>query len=170
MDLNDILATFSPEVRESNSMKGLTALFQTLFEQLQATQEALTKSQEKIKKLEDELIKLRNTPKRPKFHPNGMQPRNRHQEKKNPFDPLTPAMGASLIEKEITEVTVKEMQHPPCSRFKGYHTFSVRDIGLVAKEITYKLEVWQTPNGEMLTADLPEELKGNILVRVLGPS
>ncbi len=53
MNLDGILSTFPPEVRESPSMKGLVILVQTLLEQLQATEEQLTKSQEKIKVLED---------------------------------------------------------------------------------------------------------------------
>ena len=83
MNLDGLLSTFSPEVRESASMKGLVILIQTLLEQLhttqqqlQATQEQLTKAQDKIQILEDELAKLRKTPKRPKFRPNGMQPRD----------------------------------------------------------------------------------------------
>lgn len=71
MNLDGILSTFSPEVRESASMKGMVILIRTLLEQLQATQEQLTKAQEKIKILEDELARLRKTPKRPKFRPNG---------------------------------------------------------------------------------------------------
>lgn len=79
MNLDGILSTFSPEVRQSPSMQGLVVLIKTLLEQLQVTQEQLTKAQEKIKILEDELAKLRKTPKRPKFRPNGMQPRERQQ-------------------------------------------------------------------------------------------
>ena len=91
MIIDKILAMFTPEVRNSDAMRALVALQQTFFEQfqqaqaqlqitqaqLQATQEQLTKSQEKIKVLEDELAKLRKTPKRPKFRPNNMQPRER---------------------------------------------------------------------------------------------
>jgi Transposase IS66 family len=40
-------------------------------------------------------------------------------------------------------------------------TFSIQEIGLVAKEITYKLEVWQSPNGEILRAQLPQEIQGS---------
>jgi hypothetical protein len=79
MNLDGILSTFSPEVRDSASMKGMVVLIQTLLEQLQATQEQLTKAQEKIKTLEDEIAKLRKTPKRPKFRPNEMQPRDRDE-------------------------------------------------------------------------------------------
>ena len=84
--LDKILATFSPEMRESTSMRTLIALTQTFGEQfeitkqqltttqaqlqtaqaqlqtaqaqLQTVQEQLTKSQEKIKDLEEELRRL----------------------------------------------------------------------------------------------------------------
>jgi hypothetical protein len=60
MNIENILATFPPEVRNSDSMRCLVVLMQTLSEQL-------AKSQEKIKALEDELARFRKTPKRPKF-------------------------------------------------------------------------------------------------------
>ena len=52
-------------------------------------------------------------------------------------------------------------------RFKGYQEFTVQDIGLVVKEITYKLEVWQTPDGQVIRAKLPEELNGQHFGRTL---
>ena len=38
--------------------------------------------------------------------------------------------------------------------------FSVQDISLVAKEVLYKLAVWQSPNGDILKGKLPNELQG----------
>jgi type II secretory pathway pseudopilin PulG len=195
MIIDEILAAFPPEVRESTSMRGLVALTKTFAEQfeatklqlmatqsqlqaaqsqlqaaqsqlqaaqtqLQAVQERLTKSQEKIDALEEELRRLRKTPKRPKFRPNGMQPRNRSNDSQSSFDPFIPAVNASLIQKEVSEITIQETQHPEGSRFKGYQTFSVQDVSIISKEITYKLEVWQTPSGEILRAEIPKELKG----------
>ena len=160
MNLDGILSTFSSEVRESASMKGLVVLIQTLFEQLQVTQEQLTKAQEKIKILEDELAKLRKTPKRPKFRPNGMQPRERGKKSRDNTDKIPPSDNASLAKKETSEVIVKPLNIPDGSRFKGYQAFTIQDISLVAKEIIYKLEVWQSPNGDILRGKLPEELKG----------
>jgi hypothetical protein len=161
MNLDGILSTFSPEVRESPSMKGLVILIQTLLEQLQATQEQLTKAQEKIKILEDELAKLRKTPKRPKFRPNGMQPRDRGRGSSGSnSDKTSSSDNSSIAKKEISEVVVKPLNIPDGSRFKGYQTFAIQDISVIAKEIVYKLEVWQSLNGDILRGKLPEELKG----------
>lgn len=142
-------------------MKGLVILIQTLLEQLQATQEQLTKAHEKIKTLEDELAKFRKTPKRPKFRPNGMQPRDRgHSSRGGNSDKISPSDNSSLANKESSEVVVKPHNIPDGSRFKGHQTFTIQDISLIAKEVIYKLEVWQAPNGNILRGKLPEELKG----------
>jgi len=167
MNLDGILSTFSPEVRESSSMKMLVILIQTLLEQLhstqiqlQSTQEQLTKALEKIKILEDEIAKLRKTPKRPKFHPNGMQPRIRGKNPDDKSDKTPPSDNTSLAKKETSEVLIKPLNIPDGSRFKGYQTFEIQDISLIAKEIVYKLEVWQSPSGDILRGKLPDELKG----------
>jgi hypothetical protein len=153
MDLDNILATFPIEVRESPSMKGMVVLIQTLSEQL-------SKSQEKIRVLEEELRRLQKTPKRPKFRPNGMLPRDRSNGSPSSSDPFTPAVSASLVQKEVSAIIIQETHHPEDSRFKGYQTYSIQDVSLVSKEITYKLEVWQAPSGEILRAELPKELDG----------
>ena len=113
MNLEGILSTFSPEVRESASMKGMVILIQTLLEQLQATQEQLTKAQEKIQILEDELRKLRKTPKRPKFRPNGMQPRDRSNSARGgKADKTSSSDYSSLPKRETSEVVVKPSNLP----------------------------------------------------------
>lgn len=167
MNLDGILSTFSSEVRDSPSMKGLVILIQTLLEQLhttqlqlQSTQEQLSKAQEKIKTLEDELAKLRKTPKRPKFRPNNMQPRDRRRGSGGSGGNHASPSDTSLAKKEISEIIVKPYDIPDGSRFKGYQTFQVQDISLVAKELIYKLEVWQSPCGDILRGKLPDELKG----------
>lgn len=71
---------------------------------------------------------------------------------------------ASLFEElnfsAVCIYSVKFLNIPDNSRFKGYQGFTIQDIGLIAKEIAYKLEAWQSPNGNILRGKLPEELTG----------
>ena len=67
---------------------------------------------------------------------------------------------SSLATKEISEITLAPENIPEGSRYKGYQPFTVQEINIIAKEITYKLEVWETPTGDILRAKLPAELKG----------
>lgn len=159
MNLDKIISSFPKDVQESPSMKGLVTLIQTLSEQLQKTQELLTKSEARIKVLEDELAKFRKTPKRPKFHPNNMQARNRNKPLPPEDSPLT--MAKALLKKESLEIKISIPNPPEGSRFKGYQSYSVQEIILGAKETTYKLEIWETPSGEVIRAELPKELKGS---------
>lgn len=165
MIIDHILAKFSPEVRDSDAMKILVALHQTFAEQLQSTQEQLqstqeqlTKALDKIKLLEDEISKLRKTPKRPKFPPNKMQPRERGKGSPKPNTPQ-PMTCSSLAQKESSEIAVPPENLPTGSKYKGYQPFTVQEINLVAKEITYKLEIWETPSGDTLHGKLPAEIQ-----------
>ena len=137
MLIDPILAKFSPDVRNSDAMRVLIALHQTFAEQLQSTQEQLTKALEKIKILEDEIAKLRKTPKRPKFSPNKMQPRQRS--KGSPESNTPPSMAcSSLAQKESSEIAVTPENLPAGSKYRGFQQFTVQEISLIAKEITYK--------------------------------
>jgi hypothetical protein len=167
MIIDNIVAMFPPEIQKSDAMRVVVALIQTLFEQLeltkaqlQSTQEQLTKAQEKIKTLEDEIAKLRKTPKRPKFRSNEMQPRERSSKSKDTRNPIPPIDTASLAKIETSEITISLQNIPEGSRFKGYQTFDIQEINIIAKAITYKLEVWQTTTGEVLRAKIPAELQG----------
>lgn len=165
MLIDPILAKFSPDVRNSDAMRVLIALHQTFAgqlqstqNQLQSTQEQLTKALEKIKILEDEIAKLRKTPKRPKFSPNKMQPRQRS--KKAPGSNIPPSMTcSSLAQKESSEIAVTPENLPAGSKYRGFQPFTVQEISLIAKEITYKLEIWETPSGEVLHGKLPVEMQ-----------
>ncbi len=46
-------------------------------------------------------------------------------------------------------------------RFKGYQTYVVQELEMIPKEITYKLEVWQLPDGSIVRAPLPPEIQGS---------
>ena len=50
---------------------------------------------------------------------------------------------------------------PEGSRFKGYATYSVQELSLTPKDVMYKLEVWQTPDGSVIRAMVPAEVEGS---------
>lgn len=131
MIIDSIVAMFPAEVRNTDAMRAVIALTQTLSEQLeltkiqlratqeqlQATQEQLTKANERIKTLEDELAKFRKTPKKPKFDPNKMQPRERNK-KAAPSEPIIPTNGPSFVKKEVSEIKITVENVPKGSRFR----------------------------------------------------
>jgi len=49
---------------------------------------------------------------------------------------------------------------PPGSRFKGYREVVIQDLKIAPLNTRYRLEVWQTPNGEWLCGELPAHLRG----------
>lgn len=147
--------------KQEEQIQKQEALIQKQQKQIQALTEKVAKLEQENKELKDEINRLRKTPKQPKLRAGGMEPRQRssqnlqkNSEKLDKEPLLTPA------KREYSEVKVAATNVPTGARFKGYQTFIVQDLVLVAKEIAYKLEVWQAPNGQVIRAKLPEELEG----------
>ncbi len=126
-------------------------------EQIQCQAEQINKLEKTIDNLKDEISRLNNTPKRPKLNSNKMEPRKRGNAKNN----CNPNHKNTCVpDKKREEVKIKAKKVPQGSRFKGYSEFKVQDLEITVKEITYKLEVWQAPNGKVIRAQLPKELQG----------
>lgn len=130
--------------------------------QIQAQAEQITAMQKTIEELKDEISRLNNTPKRPKFRSGGMEPRDRSKKNKpaNSSDTGNPAQAQDNPKKEKEEKRIPPDNIPKRSRFKGYQDFTVQEMELLVKETTYKLEVWEAPDGTIHRGKLPEELKG----------
>ena len=101
-------------------------------------------------------------PKRPKFRPGGGDPNSRSgkpghaagEDRSNIANKLTP----QKIEQEIR---IPAIGVPEGSRFKGYQDYSVQELEIIPKDVIYKLEVWQVPDGAIIRAILPQEVQGS---------
>ena len=109
----------------------------------------------------DEIARLKGGPGRPNIKPNskpsGMEqatdpkPPGGHNERRR--------RGSTRAKLTINEERkVKLPAPPPGARFKGYTSFVVQDLVLHPHVIDFKCERWQTADGKVVTAPLPEGL------------
>ena len=64
-------------IQDSPVVQAMAQLIQRQAEQIQRQAEQISKLKKQVNDLKDEISRLNNTPKRPKFHPNKMEPRKR---------------------------------------------------------------------------------------------
>ena len=112
-----------------------------------------------VQELRDEIAKLKNTPKRPKFRPSKAPPQDKNKNKSAPGTHKPPPNAISKKSKE--EVVVKATDIPEGSRFKGYADYSIQELTLTAKDVVYRLEIWQAPDGSIVKAALPAGVEGS---------
>lgn len=125
--------------------------------QLQEQKEQIAVLKINVQELKDELARVKRLPRRPKFRPPGGKPRERSG---LPYK-FCGNMGGELSSTKLQqEIKIAATGVPEGSRFKGYQNYIVQEVEMVVKDITYRLEVWQTPDGRMIHASLPEHIKG----------
>jgi hypothetical protein len=152
-DLSDIPA----DRRAEPWLERLITLFQRQAQTIQKQAEQITDLKRTVQELRDELNRLKKLPKRPIFRPGG-----------GPFDPKKsasqgPSTPVQRTERQKTkeEVLVKVADVPSGARFKGYQTYSIQELMITPKDVTYKLEVWQAPDGTVIRASLPSAIAGS---------
>jgi hypothetical protein len=144
-----------------------TPLIEQLVGLIEALAEANRRQAETIQQLRDEIAVLKGEKPKPKFKPSGMEDQT---------DPDTSGAGTgepkdrragSTKRHKTQELTIHEdcpiapsTALPPGSRFKGYRDFVVQDLKIQPHNTRYRLEVWQTPEGEWLYGELPPTLQG----------
>ena len=129
---------------------------------IQEQAEQIAALKKTIQELRDEITRLNKTSKRPKFRPPGGDSKDRSGKPGN----TSGAGGSNTTNKHARqklqqEVYIPAEGIPKGSRFKGYQTYVVQELEIIPKDITYKLEVWQLPDGTILRAQLPVEVEGS---------
>ena len=163
-----------PSVAESQR----TPLVEQLLGQIEQLLEENRRQAEQIQQLRDEIAVLKGQKAKPTFKPSGMEAeteRNGDDDGSDYSDSAghaasqgQPRKRAGSAKRRKTQaLTIHEtLKVPPQapvpagSRFKGYRDFIVQDLRIAPHNTRYRLEVWQTPEGERLCGALPASLNG----------
>jgi hypothetical protein len=135
---------------------------------IEALAEANQRQAEQIQQWRDEIAILKGEKARPVFKPSGMEGAGQGaaggdeagEEKPRRAGSSKRAKTQALIIHEDCPIAPREAV-PATARFKGYRDFIVQDLHIGAHNTRYRLEVWQTPEGEWLCGELPAPVQGS---------
>ncbi len=134
-----------PEEERTSSVLKLLEKYHLLLEQFQA--------------LKDEIAWLKGLKPKPNIKPSRLEDpsRNGETDKKPNGKRAGSAKRSKTAELEIHETRVVKADNVPTeSIFKGYQDYTVQDIIIRAHNTLFRLETWVTPEGERITAKLPD--------------
>ncbi len=149
-----------PEIAEDKQtplVRGLLGIIEELVGKVRSQEEL-------IGQLKDEIAVLKGEKARPRFKPSGMEEKaGKEEERSEVGDKRRPGSEKRFKTKRLE---IHEEQRlapefiPPGSRFKGCEDYVVQDLQIRPHNTRYRLERWQTPEGECLIAQPPEAVKG----------
>ena len=164
-----------PSIAESQR----TPLVEQLLEQIESLLEKNREQAEHIQQLRDEIAVLKGQKAKAKFKPSGLDTETGPDGDANSDEDGDDSGGAHGTgggkRKRAGSSKRRKTQHlrihetlkvapklpvPAGSRFKGYRDFIVQDLRIEPHNTCYRLEVWQTPDGERLLGELPASLNG----------
>jgi len=114
---------------------------------------------EEIQLLRDEIARLKNQKPRPKIKPSPLEtPPNRGKRKKR----KKRRKKAKTKKMEIHDVvSIKPDNLPDGSKLKDYQEYIVQDLIIGNWNTCYRRQRWQTPSGEYVLGQLPENVAGS---------
>ena len=148
-----------PEIPEAEQTAWVKQLLRVVEELAQRVQQL----EEENGQLKDEIAVLKGEKKRPTFKSSKMdeqagkdsKPRRGRRRRRSNKRKKT-----QQLEIHQEKVVAPGEVVPPGSRFKGYREFVVQDLVIEAYNTRYRLERWKTPDGRVLTGQIPAELGG----------
>jgi hypothetical protein len=114
---------------------------------------------EEIQALRDEIARLKGQKPRPRIRPSKLEGGD---DKNGRSGRGNQGKGSKTKRLKIHKTVVIPPDNiPEGSRFKGYQDYTVQDIRIELQNIRYRLERWETPSGEAIIGQLPDEVKGH---------
>ena len=126
----------------------------------------VTEQERTIAALRDEILRLKGGPGRPNIKanvgPSGMDKATDEPRGKGKRGKSQRRRGSHRDKLAITEERRLEAEEVPAgSRFKGYASYLVQDLVIRPQVTLYRRELWQTPDGRMVVAPLPDGIDGH---------
>ena len=117
---------------------------------------------EHIQRLKDEIARLKGQKPRPRIKPSKLEGGSLDEgEKEVAGQRPGSAKRSKTSALEIHQtVVIRPENLAEGSKFKGYQGYSVQDIVLRPHNTLFRLERWQTPEGDFVIGKLPEEVVG----------
>ena len=114
---------------------------------------------EQIQLLKDEIARLKNQPPRPDIKPSSLEKKKKRRASRK-------KRAGSKKRSKTAELTIHKTEPiepeyiPAGSEFKSYRDFVVQDILIEPLNTRYRLKVYQTPDGDWVSGQLPAYLNG----------
>jgi len=128
-------------------------------EQIQIQQEQIHLLKEQVQGLKDEIARLKGQKPKPNIKPSTLEKGTKEPNKTVKDNGKRPGSDkrSKTQELEVHEtINVPPEIIPEGSQFKGYKDYTIQDIVLKAHNTKYQLEVWKTPDGQVLIGKPPE--------------
>jgi hypothetical protein len=131
-----------------------------LLEILEQQAEAILLLKEQIQQIKDENARLKKQKAKPKIKPSKMpkDPREKNPSGKRPGS--NKKKKTAELKVHETKRVAPELIHSG-SKFKGVKPYTVQGIQIVNHNICYELEQWITPEGKIVSGQLPSEINGH---------
>jgi hypothetical protein len=114
----------------------------------------IQKQSEEIEKLKEEIAKLKGQKGRPKIKPSSLEKpkRSRDEDKRNRNDRSPLGRREAVKETRV----IQPVDLPKGARFKGYKNYTVQELHVQAKEITFRVAIYLTSEGKIIRGELPQ--------------
>ena len=141
---------------DSDKQNPSVSLLLELLEQHIAT---ITLQKEQIQELKDEIARLKKQKPKPKISPSNL---SRKGNKKNSGKRPGSVKKKKTANLEIhKEKRIKPESIPLGSRFNGLKPYTVQGLKIAVHNTRYLLEQWVTPDGTIISGQLPSEIDGH---------